>query len=215
MLTMADHTETTTLPGVQWQNYLRIRDDLERSGSRRRRVFFGQEGVFVVTPSHRHDFVTDRVRIAAQEFAFRYGISIDAGRSTTLRHTQIQRAAEGDDCLWIRRPDRNRRRHQLDLAVDPPPDVVIETEVTHPADPRLSIYAELGVGEVWRVRTGAGWSPVVTMFVWEEGDAAYREVRSSRVLEGCEASWLEGLLVDIWDQDLNTFVATVRASLEG
>jgi Uma2 family endonuclease len=33
---------------------------------------------------------------------------------------------------------------------DPPPDLVLEVDITNPSDRRLPIYALLGVPEVWR-----------------------------------------------------------------
>ncbi|HQU42966.1 MAG TPA: Uma2 family endonuclease, partial [Pirellulales bacterium] len=39
---------------------------------------------------------------------------------------------------------------RLDLRVDPPPDLAIEVDLTHSSLDRMSIYAALGVPEVWR-----------------------------------------------------------------
>ena len=38
----------------------------------------------------------------------------------------------------------------IDLTVDPPPDLAIEIEITQSALQRMSIYAALGVPELWR-----------------------------------------------------------------
>ena len=35
------------------------------------------------------------------------------------------------------------------MAVDPPPDLVIEVEISSPAVSKLPIYARLGVPEIW------------------------------------------------------------------
>jgi len=39
----------------------------------------------------------------------------------------------------------------LDLRIHPPPDLAIEVDVTHSSLDRMSIYATLGVPEVWRL----------------------------------------------------------------
>ena len=44
---------------------------------------------------------------------------------------------------------------RIDLRRDPPPDLVIEVDVTHSSVPRMPIYAALGVPEVWRLAEGA------------------------------------------------------------
>jgi Uma2 family endonuclease len=42
-------------------------------------------------------------------------------------------------------------RRRLDLSRDPPPDLAIEVDVTNSSLDRMSIYATLGVPEVWRL----------------------------------------------------------------
>lgn len=37
------------------------------------------------------------------------------------------------------------------MRIDPPPDLVIEVDVTHSSLDRMGIYAALGVPEVWRL----------------------------------------------------------------
>jgi hypothetical protein len=46
-------------------------------------------------------------------------------------------------------------RRRLNLRTDPPPDLAIEADVTHSSLDRLSIYAALGVPEVWRLEGNA------------------------------------------------------------
>jgi Uma2 family endonuclease len=41
-------------------------------------------------------------------------------------------------------------KKRLDLNEDPPPDLVVEIDVTSSSQNRLSVYADLGVLEVWR-----------------------------------------------------------------
>jgi len=38
----------------------------------------------------------------------------------------------------------------MDLAVDPPPDLVIEIDIPSPSFSKLPIYADMGVPDVWR-----------------------------------------------------------------
>ena len=38
----------------------------------------------------------------------------------------------------------------MDLFVDPPPDLVIEIDITSPSLSKLPIYAQMSVTEVWR-----------------------------------------------------------------
>src|SRR6185437_14615905 len=75
----------------------------------------------------------------------------EPGRSATLRRRRKCRGLEPDNCYWIASAERLAGKKHLDLRVDPPPDLAIEIDVTHSSLDRMSIYAALGVPEVWRV----------------------------------------------------------------
>jgi Uma2 family endonuclease len=38
----------------------------------------------------------------------------------------------------------------IDFAADPPPDIVVEVDIHHDSRDKFSIYAALGVPEIWR-----------------------------------------------------------------
>lgn len=42
-----------------------------------------------------------------------------------------------------------RGKNDIDLAVDPPPDLAVEVDITSTSMGQLGIYAALGVGELW------------------------------------------------------------------
>jgi Uma2 family endonuclease len=71
-------------------------------------------------------------------------------RSTTYRRQDLERGLEPDDCFYLASLPRLLGRQDLGLAHDPPPDLAIEVDITHSSVDRLSIYADLGVPEVWR-----------------------------------------------------------------
>ena len=40
--------------------------------------------------------------------------------------------------------------HEIDLSVDPPPDLVVEVDITHTDINKNALYASMGVPEFWR-----------------------------------------------------------------
>jgi hypothetical protein len=44
---------------------------------------------------------------------------------------------------------RAERKNQLDLASDPPPDVVVEIDVAHSSTKKFAFYERLAVPELW------------------------------------------------------------------
>jgi len=77
-------------------------------------------------------------------------LRVIAGRSTTFRKRKKQRGLEPDNCYWIASEPQVRGQVPLDLRKAPPPDLVIEVDVTHSSLNRLAIYASLKIPEVWR-----------------------------------------------------------------
>jgi Uma2 family endonuclease len=72
--------------------------------------------------------------------------------STTFKRKDLGVGVEPDDCFYIQNAERMRDRDELDLTIDPPPDLVIEVDVTSKTG--LAVYRQLGVPEVWRFENG-------------------------------------------------------------
>jgi hypothetical protein len=79
------------------------------------------------------------------------GLPLMHGGSTTLRRRQRRRGIDPGAGFWIANAPHMAGRRRLDLRVDPPPDLAIETHVSRGSLDRLSIYAALHVPEVWRL----------------------------------------------------------------
>lgn len=75
--------------------------------------------------------------------------------SVTLRREDLQRGFEPDACFYVQSFERVQENSNIDLTVDPPPDLVIEVEQTNPLLSKLPLYAVVGVPEIWRLSEGA------------------------------------------------------------
>ena len=82
--------------------------------------------------------------------AFAFNIRMSRYGSTTYRRQDLMRGLEPDECYYVQHEDQMRNRDRIDLANDPPPDLVIEIDITHHEVDREEIYALLGVPELWR-----------------------------------------------------------------
>ena len=70
--------------------------------------------------------------------------------STTFNREDLERGFEPDASFYIRNEALIRGKRRIDLNVDPPPDLVIEVDITSPSLDKFPIYARPGVPEVWR-----------------------------------------------------------------
>ena len=71
------------------------------------------------------------------------------GGSMTFQREDLERGFEMDECYWIANEPAVRNKLTWDPAVDPPPDVAIEIEVSRSILNRLSILAAFKVPEAW------------------------------------------------------------------
>jgi Uma2 family endonuclease len=135
------------LEDVSWEFYERL---LKEIGDRPIRVTYDQGRLEMMSPLPEHEDVKkiiDRLIL---------GINMEVGRefrslgSTTFRRKDREKGLEPDECYYFREEKRMRGRKRLNLKRDPPPELVVEVEVTHRSVAREPIYAALGVPEIWR-----------------------------------------------------------------
>ncbi len=67
-----------------------------------------------------------------------------------MREKKKKKGSEPDACFYVQSAPAIGNRIQIDFAVDPPPDVVVEVDIHHDSRDKFSIYAALGVPEIWR-----------------------------------------------------------------
>ncbi len=92
--------------------------------------------------------------------------------SATFKNSQMKAGLEPDDCFYIKNCQAILGKKRLDLAVDPPPDLAIEIDLTSPT--QLSAYTALGIPEIWRYQQGK-----LTIFVLSAG--SYQESIASSI----------------------------------
>lgn len=68
-----------------------------------------------------------------------------------LAREDLRRAVEPDSCFYIQNESVVRGK-SIELPNDPPPDLVIESDYTNSSLNKFTIYASLGVPELWRYR---------------------------------------------------------------
>jgi Uma2 family endonuclease len=161
------------LQNVTWDAYERMLDDLtDRHGVR---VTYDQGRVEIMSPLRRHEkykeFIGDLVKAVADEL----DISIESSGSATWKKQNDQKGTESDLSFHIASAERGIGNDELDLTVDPPPDLAVEIDVTNESLNKFPIYAALGVPEIWRYV-----EKQKLVAIYELRDGAYVEVRASR-----------------------------------
>ncbi len=87
--------------------------------------------------------IGDLVKILLQELE----IDCESFGSTTFKREDMAFGVEPDDSFYIQNHARMIGKERIDLTVDPPPDLIIEVDVT--SKTQLDAYEALGVPELW------------------------------------------------------------------
>lgn len=167
--------------GVSWDTYACLLADFSDSSGTR--MAYDRGTLEIMAPSFKQeqamDFLADIVKAVAEA----QGLEFVPAGSTTFKREDVERGFEPDASFYLQHAANMRGRATLDLAVDPPPDVIIEIDLTHPSLDKLPIDAALGVPEVWRYDGQQ-------MHLYRRADVAYTEVSASEVLPGVTSASL-------------------------
>ncbi len=77
------------------------------------------------------------------------GMKLKTMGSTTLDREDLLKSAEPDNGYYIQNYPLVAD-HEIDLNVDPAPDLVVEVDITHTDLNKNALYASMGVPEFWR-----------------------------------------------------------------
>jgi Uma2 family endonuclease len=134
-------------PWCAYETFLNLFDE-----RRNVRITYDQGVLEVVTLTHEHERAGHILAHLIMVWAEERQVVLRGGGSTTFRRRDLERGLEPDECYWIANQALVRGLTRIDLSRDPPPDLVLEIDVTHSSVPRMPIYAALGVPEVWRLK---------------------------------------------------------------
>ena len=95
-------------------------------------------------------------------------------------------------------------RDQIDLTVDPPPDLVIEIDISRSSLDRFPIFANIGVLEVWRYD-----GTCLTIFTLRAG--TYQEVAASAVFPGVTSQIISQFIEESATMPHTVWLRRVRA----
>jgi Uma2 family endonuclease len=140
--------QRVVLHNIGWNTYERLLADHENNSAPR--FTYDRGELEIMSPSPEHEAYSRSIALLVELLAAELGIDVYNLGSTTLKREDLERGFEPDSCFYIENEERVRGKARIDLAVDPPPDLVIEIDITSPSFSKLPIYAQIGVPEVWR-----------------------------------------------------------------
>ncbi len=135
------------LYGISWQSYEKILEALGENRAARLNYYKGT--LEIVTPLEEHESASDRLGILIHILTEELNLNIKSMASTTLNRPDLKVGAEPDKCYYIQNEPAVRCK-KVELAVDPPPDLVLEVDITNTDINKTQLYQEMKVPEFWR-----------------------------------------------------------------
>jgi Uma2 family endonuclease len=140
-------TQRVVLSGINWATYQALIRDLEAQPRNRLTYDHGTLEIMVPLPPHERykTLISRLIEVVTEETE----TEICSLGSSTWTREDLQQGVEADACYYIQHERAVRSKNVIDLTTDPPPDLVVEIDITSSSLHRLAIYAALGVPEVW------------------------------------------------------------------
>ncbi len=136
--------------GVSWDAYLKLLSDLGDGRPGGIRLAYMDGLLEIMSPKRLHEQITRLVDMILTLMTFEMGMNLDNCGAMTMRLDVQEKGGEPDSCFYIANEAKVRGVVEIDLKIHPPPDVVLEVDITSPSLDKMKLYAAAEVPEVWR-----------------------------------------------------------------
>ncbi|MEG4029271.1 MULTISPECIES: Uma2 family endonuclease [unclassified Microcoleus] len=143
--TLAPPEQIVELSGISWQTYEAL---LAEIGDRQIRLTYNRGNLEIRVPSPEHERFKTIIGRFVETLAEELEVRIEPLGSTTFKRPELS-GVEPNECFYIQNISAVKGKKRIDLTQDPPPDLVVEIDITSRSENSLQIYADLGVPEVW------------------------------------------------------------------
>jgi len=177
---------TLVIQDFSWDDYERLLDEL--SDRPRLRVSYDRGRVEIMTPLPEHETYGRFIDALVRLYSELKNLTVESYGSATWKSRALARGVEPDACYYTISADRIiGKHHRIDLESDPPPDIVVEIDITNESLTKFGIYTALSVSEIWRYDGRE-------MRFYELADGLYRELSESRSLPGLNSAMMAAAL---------------------
>jgi Uma2 family endonuclease len=177
--------ERVYLQDVSWETYRQIVED--QMGKRSLRLTYDDGDLEIMVVSYKHENYSFTLGEIVSTISDGLELDFVAAGSTTFRGEKKKKGFEGDGSFYFKNAQVIRGKSEIDLNIDPSPELVIEVDITHGSLSKFSILAAVGVEEIWRF-DGEGMK-----FYRLQGEN-YEEVTESVCLRGVKSETVTELL---------------------
>ncbi|MDB5289945.1 MAG: hypothetical protein JWL69_1186 [Phycisphaerales bacterium] len=175
---------------ADWEFYESV---LEKLGDRHVFATYDGRSLELMSPSWEHERYAELSGILIRLLAYELGMPYRSGGSTRFKRKDLDAGLEPDRCFYFQSAGAIRGKRKIDLTIDPPPDLVIEIEISQRLLDRVSIYEKLAVPELWRYDGKS-----LRVFV-PDGRGKYRQADRSPTFPTLPLTQVDQFLKMSWD----------------
>ncbi len=137
------------ITGLSWEQYVTINDAIVERPSVR--MIYCDGRLTLLTKSRRHGRYAGCLDFLVAELCKELNVLMETAGSATFRRQEKNGGIEGDKTFYFgENADRMKGPQNIDLDVQPPPDLAIVIEVSNSGEDSVIVWGRLGVTEVWR-----------------------------------------------------------------
>ncbi len=193
--------QRVVLHGVPWATYVALRDVPQ---SRNVRMTYNRGELEMISPSKRHEVCAHLLGRLIEAWSEELHIDIQSCRAMTCRREDLERGFEPDNSYYVKHEPQVWQKMELDLSVDPPPDLAIEIDLSGETFKKMPLCAAFGVPELWRYDGQ-------TLEVYELNSAGQYEPRpSSASFPRLPLSEVQRLMGQVGDVRENMLIRSFR-----
>ncbi|MDM9380873.1 Uma2 family endonuclease [Chlorogloeopsis sp. ULAP01] len=150
--TRTPSAQRVVLRNISWQTFETML--AEMGEERASRLTYDQGTLEIMTPLLPHEYWKCLVERLIFVLGEELNLEIFPTGSTTLKREDLRRGTEPDSSYYIQNEAEMRNKFEIDLNSDPPPDLVVEIDLTSSSLDKFQVYASLCITELWHYDEG-------------------------------------------------------------
>ena len=195
-------TEGVLLHNISWSTYESLLRDHPDAASPR--FTYDRGDLLIMVTSPEHERINRTLNLLVELLAEEFEVESCAFGSTTYKRKDLKRGFEPDSCFYFKNEAQMRGKKRLNLAVDPPPELVVEIDISSPSLKKLPLFAAFGISEVWRFD-----GKNVEILILQSGE--YFRAESSLALPKVTSEAISHFVHDIFKTGRLEWIKKVRA----
>jgi Uma2 family endonuclease len=194
--------DRTMLRNISWETYVRL---CHENQSRATQMAYFEGDLEIMTVGMLHEQAKGRIHSMVDAIAEALDIDIEDIGQHTYQHLRKKIGFEADLSYYVTGLAALRSKTKLNLVNDPPPNLVVDVDISRSSQRKLLMYAALGIREVWRCEG-------LHLRFYRLRGKEYKASRTS-ILGGVSAAFLTQLLAESWQMTRPKWLKHVRKSV--